>query len=139
MSDDDDPAFALVIATLRRFASSVKPTVPVAFALTTLMITRSASCPCAASMVLTWIRPLSYPASCRVRSECCPLYGVSTNTVGRVSVLLMDCVEYVLHCVRLHSIGWAATVVELLSAAMDVQHSVASVAFLREITRVLGA
>ena len=134
------PAFALVIATLRRFASSVKPTLPVAFALTKLMITRSASCPWAASMVLTWTRLLLYPASCRVRSVCCPLYGVSTNTVGGcLYTLLMDCVEDVLHCVRLHSVARAATVVELLSAAMDVQHSVASVAFLREITRVLGA
>ena len=39
------PAFALVMATLRRFASSVKPTLPVAFARTREMITRSASCP----------------------------------------------------------------------------------------------
>ena len=80
------PAFALVMATLRRFASSVKPTLPVAFALTKLMTTRSASCPSAASMVLTFTFPVPsrYSASCWVSSVCWPLYGVSTKMLGGV-------------------------------------------------------
>ena len=51
----------------------------------------------------------------------------------------MDRVGNVFHCVRLHSVARAATVVGLLSAAVDVHHSVARVAFPSEITRVFGA
>ena len=58
---------------------------------------------------------------------------------GRASVLLVYFVEEVLHCVRLHFVGRAAAVVGLLSAAMDVEHSVAWVAFLGEFACVLGA
>ena len=86
---DITPAFALAMATLRRFASSVQPTLPAALAQRKLMITRSASCPCAASMVLTFTLPLQYSASFWVSSACWPLYGVSTKMLGEILVYLL--------------------------------------------------
>lgn len=55
------PALARAMATLRRRASLVKPTLPLGLALTMLIATRSASCPWAASTVETRKRRSMFP------------------------------------------------------------------------------